>query len=132
MKKKTEGFIYIILTWKTNFFFLISLPLFLYSISLMLLLKLATLALTCTVASTTALSDSVIPFLDNLVDEINHNNEKPCADVDCLYRIRTTGSYNTKDFALYLGKISTRCNVNFFSLSYRILKLTMIVFYLTE
>ncbi|KAI7857295.1 inorganic pyrophosphatase [Circinella umbellata] len=68
----------------------------------MLLLKLATLALTCTVASTTALSDSVIPFLDNLVDEINHNNEKPCADVDCLYRIRTTGSYNTKDFALYL------------------------------
>ena len=70
----------------------------------MLLLELATLTLTCAIATTTAISNSNIPSLDRLLDDDNHNDEKRCADVDCLYRIRTTGSFNTKDFALYLGK----------------------------
>ncbi|KAI9494609.1 inorganic pyrophosphatase [Zychaea mexicana] len=37
-----------------------------------------------------------------LSNDDDHYNEKRCADVDCLYRIRSKGSLNTKDFTLYL------------------------------
>lgn len=127
--KKTEGIIYIILILGINFLFSYSLALvqFLFIfISSMLLLQLATFTLAYAIASTTAISDSNIPSLDSLLDDDIHNNEKRCADVDCLYRIRTTGSFNTKDFALYLGKhyLVVACQHLFFYFSIsRIFKL---------
>ncbi|KAI9266720.1 putative inorganic pyrophosphatase [Phascolomyces articulosus] len=68
----------------------------------MLLTKITTVALACTVVS--ASLDLDIPSLLDLgnSDHHNTNGEKRCADVDCLYRIRTTGALHTRDYALYL------------------------------
>ncbi|KAI9493528.1 inorganic pyrophosphatase [Zychaea mexicana] len=65
-------------------------------------MHLAKIAAFALLGYTTAASSSgaEIPTL-GLTDE-NYRGERRCADVDCLYHIRTTGSLHTKEFALYL------------------------------